>query len=84
MSSAEYLKLLITRNVVTYIAEDTGIDIKTAMERFYNSAIFDKLQDTDTGLYTESASYVYELFKDGVNFATEKRNIGEWKCETVD
>ena len=63
MTSAEYLKLLVTRNVVAYIAEDSGVDIKTAMERFYNSEIFDKLQDSETGLYTESASYVYELFK---------------------
>jgi len=38
------------------------------MEQFYNSEIFDKLQDSETGLYTESASYVYELFRpaDGI------------------
>jgi len=68
MTSAEYLKLFITRDVITYIAEDTGVDIKTAMEQFYNSEIFDKLQDSETGLYTESASYVYELFRpaDGI------------------
>ena len=63
MTTVEYLKILVTRNVVTYIAEDTGVDIKTAMGQFYNSEIFDKLQDTETGLYTESASYVYELYK---------------------
>lgn len=63
MASEEYLKMFVTRNVVTFIAEDRNIDIKNAMEIFYKSIIFDKLQDTETGLYKESASYVYELFK---------------------
>jgi hypothetical protein len=63
MTNEEYLKIFVSRNVITYIAEDTGADIKTAMENFYNSNIFDKLQDNETGLYRKSASYVYELFK---------------------
>jgi len=63
MTSEEYLKMFVTRNVITFIAEDMKVDIKNAMEIFYNSVIFDKLQDTETGLYKESASYVYELFK---------------------
>jgi hypothetical protein len=63
MTNEEYLKLFVSRDVISYIAEDNGVDIKTAMEMFYNSEIFDKLQDSETGLYRESASYVYELFK---------------------
>jgi hypothetical protein len=63
MTSEEYLKMFVSRNVITYIAEDTGVDIKTAMEIFYNSDIFDKLQDSETGLYRKSAGYVYELLK---------------------
>jgi len=62
MTSEEYLKMFVTRNVITFIAEDMNVDIKNAMEIFYNSVIFDKLQDSETGLYKESASYVYELF----------------------
>jgi hypothetical protein len=63
MTNEEYLKVFVSRGVIAYIAEDTGVDMKTAMEEFYNSIIFDKLQDGETGLYKESASYVYELFK---------------------
>jgi hypothetical protein len=66
MTSEEYLKMFVSRNVISYIAEDTGVDIKTAMKIFYSSEIFDKLQDTETGLYRESAGYVYDLFKNGV------------------
>lgn len=29
---------------------------------------FEKLQDKETGLYMESSEYVYDLFKDEINF----------------
>lgn len=64
MTNEEYLKLFVSRDVISFIAEDDNIDIKTAMEKFYTSKIFEKLQDSETGLYRESGSYVYELYKD--------------------
>mgnify|MGYP007041225037 CR=1 FL=1 len=36
--------------------------------KFYNSEVFEKLQDEETGLYKESSAYVYDLFKDEMNF----------------
>ena len=33
------------------------------MKDFYNSEVFDRLCDTETGLYRESGGYVYELHK---------------------
>ena len=30
--------------------------------------VFEKLQDEETGLYLESPEYVYDLFKDELNF----------------
>jgi hypothetical protein len=33
------------------------------MNRFYNSEVFERLEDTGTGLYRESSGYVYELYK---------------------
>ena len=38
------------------------------MNKFYNSEVFEKLQDEETGLYLESSGYVYDLFKDELNF----------------
>ena len=38
------------------------------MDKFYNSKVFEKLQDKGTGLYMESSEYVYDLFKDEMNF----------------
>lgn len=36
--------------------------------KFYNSEVFEKLIDKETGLYLESPEYVYDLFKDEMNF----------------
>lgn len=38
------------------------------MNKFYNSKVFEKLQDEETRLYLESSEYVYDLFKDELNF----------------
>ena len=38
------------------------------MNKFYNLKVFEKLQDKDTGLYLEGSEYVYDLFKDEMNF----------------
>ena len=38
------------------------------MNKFYNAEVFEKLQDKETGLYLASPEYVYDLFKDKLNF----------------
>ena len=38
------------------------------MNFFYESEVFDKLQDVETGLYRESSAYIYDLYKDELNF----------------
>ena len=36
------------------------------MSIVYNSIVYAKLCDEDTGLYIESSSYIYELLKDEI------------------
>lgn len=38
------------------------------MNKFYYSEVFEKLQDVETGLYMQSPAYVYDIFKDEMNF----------------
>lgn len=52
-----------TQEVIGYLIEDKGITIEQAMEQFYLSDTFDKLNDVETGLYLEGSTYVYELLK---------------------
>ena len=51
------------QDIVAFIVEDEGIDYDIAIDKFYSSETFEKLNDSETGLYRESAAYVYELYK---------------------
>lgn len=50
------------QDIVKYIIEDKGIPVKDAMYQFYQSEVFEKMQNVETGLYLESSAYVYELY----------------------
>lgn len=51
------------QEVVRYIMEDEGVAMEQAMEQFYMSGVFDKLNDIETGLYLEGSAYIYEMLK---------------------
>ena len=50
------------QDIIDMISTDQSIEYDEAMNKFYNSEVFEKLIDKDTGLY------VYDLFKDEMNF----------------
>jgi hypothetical protein len=54
----------ITQDLILFIVEDSDIPIEEAMAKVYNSIVFEKLSDFQTGLYRESSAYVYEMLKD--------------------
>lgn len=58
----------VIQDIVDMLATDQNIEYDEAMNKFYNSEVFEKLQDKETGLYLESPEYVYDLFKDELNF----------------
>ena len=58
----------IIQDIVDMLAADQNIEYDEAMNKFYNSEIFEKLQDKETGLYLESPEYVHDLFKDEMKF----------------
>lgn len=51
------------QEVVRYLIEDNGITMEEAMENFFMSEVFEKLNDIETGLYLEGSSYIYEMLK---------------------
>ena len=51
------------QDIVDMISTDQNIEYDEAMNKFYNSEVFEKLIDKETGLYLESPEYVYDLFK---------------------
>lgn len=68
MGKQEQLIEYIVQDIVDMFATEKNIDYDEAMNRFYNSEVFEKLQDRETGMYLESSEYVYDLFKDEMNF----------------
>ena len=59
----KYMINFVTSEVVLSILEDTGLSVPEAMKAFYNSEVFERLCDFETGLYRESGGYVYDLYK---------------------
>ena len=51
------------QEVIAYLMEDNGLTMDQAMEKFYLSDTFEKLNDVETGLYLEGSAYIYELYK---------------------
>ncbi len=56
------VKGLTIPKVVQMIAEEKNIDELTALELFYTSPIGSAYSDDETGLYAQSALYIYSLF----------------------
>ncbi|MCR5730657.1 MAG: hypothetical protein K6G20_09930 [Ruminococcus sp.] len=56
------------QDIVESIVKEQNIEYDKAMEIFYDSQTFDKLNDIETGLYLESSDYVYSIFQDELNF----------------
>ena len=56
------------QGVVYMIVTNEKIEYDEAMNIFYNSEVFEKLQDKETGLYRESSAYLYDLFRDEMKF----------------
>jgi hypothetical protein len=64
MTKKEHLMEYIARDVIEYLMVGDKTDMKEAMSQFFNSAVYEKLRDPDTGLYLLSSAYVYDLFRD--------------------
>ncbi len=51
----------LTKNLVLRVIKDFGLSVKEGLDAVYNSQIYDKILDLDTGLYYQSAGYNYQL-----------------------
>jgi len=68
MGKQEQLIEYIIQDIIEMLTVQQEMEYDEAMNKFYNSKVFEKLQDKETGLYMESSEYVYDLFKDEINF----------------
>ena len=67
MIKQEQIQFLIeemTREIIIYLMQDFGYDMDKAFEIFYNSDTFERLNNTQSGLYYQSSGYVYSFLKE--------------------
>ena len=68
MCKKDELMEYVIQDIIDMISTDWSIEYDEAKNKFYNSEVSEKLIDEETGLYLESPDYVYDLFKDEMNF----------------
>jgi len=56
----------VTQDVIADLVEENCTSIEKAMDTLYNSEIFEKLCDSETGIYRESSAYVGVLLRDEI------------------
>ena len=64
MDKQEMLIEYICQDVISFIMEDTGVEMERAMDAFYRSKTFAHLQNTENELYLESAAYIYDMYRE--------------------
>lgn len=68
MSKEQQMIEYMMQDLVEMLTEAQGIEYDMAMRFIYDSQVYEKLIDTETGLYRESPAYVYGLLQDELNF----------------
>lgn len=63
VSQAEFqnMKEDIVKDMITRLIDERGISMQDAFDVVYNSRLFEKLNNPETGLYFQSSGYVYSL-----------------------
>ncbi len=61
-------------DLVSFLIEDFSINTDKAFDTVYNSKTYEKLINADTGLYIQSASYIYEYLKEEIGESGNKRS----------
>ena len=56
------------KDMAMWLMEDFKYSLEEALDCVYNSELFEKLQDLETGLHYESSGYNYELLKDELKY----------------
>ena len=72
----QYLVEGISKDIVCYLMEDDGISMPEALVLLHNSESFNKLSNEESGLYTQSSAYVYDILRSELKYGMiENSNI---------
>ena len=63
----DFLVNHIVDKLTEYLVTDNSLELADALKMVYQSKTYQQLQDTEGELYSQSASYVYELLQKELN-----------------
>lgn len=61
------MKEMIVKDLISRLMEERGITMQEAFDLVYQSRLFEKLNNPNTGLYFQSSGYVYSYLQDELN-----------------
>lgn len=62
-NETQFLIDSLVERLVMFVMEDFKLSLPEALNLVYNSQLYEKLVDTETGLYYQSARYNYHLLR---------------------
>ena len=70
VTQAEFqnMKEEIVKDLISRLMEERGITMQEAFDVVYQSRLFEKLNNPNTGLYFQSSGYVYSYLQDELNY----------------
>ena len=68
VSQAEFqnMKEEIVKDLIARLMDERGLTMQEAFDTVYNSRLFEKLSDPQTGLYFQSSGYVYSYLQEEI------------------
>ena len=68
LSQAEFqnMKEEIVKDLIARLMDERGLSMQEAFDTVYNSRLFEKLSDPQTGLYFQSSGYVYSYLQEEI------------------
>ena len=69
VSQAEFqnMKEEIVKDLIARLMEERGLAMQEAFDTVYNSRLFEKLNDPETGLFFQSSGYVYSYLQEEID-----------------
>lgn len=64
----KYMTEAMAADLAELLSKDFGMSISVALDTLYNSTTYEKLLNAETGMYFQSAQYVYSFLKNEVLF----------------
>ena len=68
-------KTILITGTIELIAKKYGLSLEEARKRLYDSEVVDLLDDDETGLYGESALYLFSLYEDRLKKAGNSETL---------